>query len=849
MLEPTRVEARNRREDAQIRDDHDDRQRRYYEVATAVDIAREDIAPHAWRHSKRAFGVDFTRRAVIRRFNLGALRMDRPADTEFAGELVRHHPFHVCTECGGATPDRPDRGRSASVVTSGYDASPSHHRPWCRQRRGDDVEHLPLVLAHTLETEALRILVPAANILVRERTVTFRAAVMAGLARLYGGRLDHIAATTATMPDPQTGSTRRFLVVYDTLPGGSGYLNPKSGQEGIRQILSCALEVVAECPCKEQEDTAACHLCLLPHVAGPDFPYADRALAVEMLRELLDDWRTESVSATDEISLWDQVESELESRFLAALRTWASVPGTGRSFSGGGRVNDRLTGDLRLEGADGTLVSWRVILQNTIRDTRPDVVFQRRDAGAQRVAVYLDGYSYHASRSYNRLADDARKRAGLRAYGIPVFQLTWEDMDYWETGKVPEDPPWRPYGSAAETRARQYHQSKGASAEELPRTVWTSPVETLLAFLADPDQERWKGRAEAAAMGMLRTPEADGGPVKPEALGGALAEALRGGALSADPQAASGGVALVRSADASGLPVTLVADRRNRDAISAFVVIDDRDATIVAEEEAHKRRWRAWLYWGNLVQFLGDATGGGSGGDGAQIALTALGGFDLDALTAAGGEGLDERLARTLVADPELTQIITEITGTVPYTVVEQPSPERRPEPVVGGESDAREAEPAGAAAGASAVTAVPEPTGSEERSTAVETAAQGVPGLHQDGRAGAPEDDPEWAEVIGLLDDEEPGLESLARTLFARGVPAPQVGYELGDGLWPAELAWPDRRIAVVLGGYGHDGIGDGEAEKAKRDAAFEKADWKARGAREWDVSELVRRLGGTEG
>ena len=68
---------------------------------------------------------------------------------------------------------------------------------------------------------------------------------------------------------------------------------------------------------------------------------------------------------------------------------------------------------------------------------------------------------------------------------------------------------------------------------------------------------------------------------------------------------------------------------------SALVVIDDRRATIVADEQAHERRWAAWLYWGNLIQFLDEG-----GGDGVQLAWTGLDGFDPSALAAAGGAGL-----------------------------------------------------------------------------------------------------------------------------------------------------------------------------------------------------------------
>ncbi|MFC7483007.1 hypothetical protein ACFQX7_27605 [Luedemannella flava] len=39
------------------------------------------------------------------------------------------------------------------------------------------------------------------------------------------------------------------------------------------------------------------------------------------------------------------------------------------------------------------------------------------------------------------------------------------------------------------------------------------------------------------------------------------------------------------------------------------------------DKDAHQQRWAAWLWWGNLIQFLDAA-----GGDGAQLAVTTLGG-------------------------------------------------------------------------------------------------------------------------------------------------------------------------------------------------------------------------------
>jgi hypothetical protein len=74
----------------------------------------------SWRHEKVVFGVDFTRKAVIRRFNLGVARVDKPAGDPFAGELKRLNPFHSCVSCGGTTTDGPPAGaRTDTLMTSG----------------------------------------------------------------------------------------------------------------------------------------------------------------------------------------------------------------------------------------------------------------------------------------------------------------------------------------------------------------------------------------------------------------------------------------------------------------------------------------------------------------------------------------------------------------------------------------------------------------------------------------------------------------------------------------------------------------------------------------------------------
>ncbi len=831
VLEPARVYARDRREDARINDDRDERRRTYYEIATAVDIPEDTIVPGAWRHRARAFGVEFSRGAFIRHFNLGELRMDRAPDTGFAGETVRVNPFHVCRSCEGATAGAPDGGTAQALTSSGHNLQQSYHRPWCPRRRGGQVEHLPLVLAHTLHTEALRILLPTATVRVPQRTVSFKAALMAGFARIFGGSLGHLAATVATMPDPEIDGQRRYLVIYDTLPGGSGYLHPRSGPEGIREVLAAARRIVADCQCQYDQSLAACHRCLLPHVTDAEFADADRETAAEMLGELLDGWETDSVGGVSEISLWDQVESELEKRFLHRLETWADEPGTGRSFESGPRVNDRRSGTLRIAGPGGEVVSWAVTLQNTIKATRPDVVFRRRDGRPVQIAVYLDGYAYHAAPGADRTADDAAKRARLRAHGIDVFQINWEDIREWETGHAAAAPAWEPYSNLVKQAVRDEYRRRGGDPDDLARTVWTNPVRTLLAYLADPDGAAWRDRAEVALMGLSKVHGGQRTTVAPGAVPGAVRAALRGDQLPEPDR--TGDRALLRVVDASGQPVTVLVSRAP-DTVSGFTVFDDRPQSARAEDpDTRKRRWRSWLYWGNLLQFL--AAGDG---EGAQLAWSELDGFDTGILAAAGGSGVGARVAAAPIAPKEADDVFGD---TLDRTQLARPlvGAEEVPETAVSETSKTVALEAAEPLAAATMV----ETTAAVTGDTAVAPPA-GEPG-HE-----APAD-AAWDEALDLLDPDEPGLAELARSLARRGVPAPEVGHELGGGGWQAELAWPSARIAVVLtdvrvAGRLH------EDEKRKRDDAYAGAGWEARDARHWDAAEIARKLReatGTEG
>jgi hypothetical protein len=65
---------------------------------------------------------------------------------------------------------------------------------------------------------------------------------------------------------------------------------------------------------------------------------------------------------------------------------------------------------------------------------------------------------------------------------------------------------------------------------------------------------------------------------------------------------------------------------------TALTILDDGDAVLDTDE--HKERWRSWLYWTNLTQFLSLA-----GGDGVQLAASNAADFEVEVLAVCGGLG------------------------------------------------------------------------------------------------------------------------------------------------------------------------------------------------------------------
>jgi hypothetical protein len=372
--------------------------------------------------------------------------------------------------------------------------------------------------------------------------------------------------------------------------------------------------------------------------APPRWPLAARGAAWQTGRDMAEDLARQVIEeaarlgvALDEAALREaladaDVRDYIGQRDAGGLLAEFGLLPAGQANAGGlaGQPDaDRFLGALREHAGEG----WQAGIRRG--GPGPDLLLRRPDASSPEVAVYLDEYERHAVPPCNRLAADAAERARLRAAGTVVFQVTADEARALVEGDPSSsDLGGAPYEDEAQAAARRGYRILGGDPAELDDLIWAGSARMLLAFLSDPGggpdviAERWRWAATAALSGLLVRP----GGVRSRLTDRNFPELVQA-SVYGDPVPPSGGRerTLVRAQDRRGCPVTVIIDQRHSGPArplgswAGLVVIDDRPHAIRSSGAAHPRRWVSWLYWGNLLQFLGD---------GRQLAHRGLSGFD-----------------------------------------------------------------------------------------------------------------------------------------------------------------------------------------------------------------------------
>ena len=423
--------------DVQIDDSAEDREPKFHVRQLLTEFSAEDVREaYKLTSQETPFGFEFIERVFFRDINFG--EPTKSGDTyAVAGQQKARPGFRLCKHCGQVQrPPRTAREREASQI----------HAFDCPQRDSDNAENLIdcLYLYREFVSEALRILVPFTRSGTDEVSVqSFMAAIRVGLKQRYGGKVDHLRLVTQEQSATDGGASRHYVLIYDSVPGGTGYLHEllADGAETLIHVIRLALDHIKGCACNEAPDKDGCYRCVYQYRLGRDMERVSRDRARDILQAIEGNLgQLEKVATVADIYVNPNFDSELEAKFLESLR---------RLGGASGMPNVRLIKEI-VHGKSGYLLeiaTQRYWLEPQVDlgpsdgvtiPSRPDFVIWPAKSGSPRrpIAIFCDGWTFHKDLT----RDDAAKRNALLASGkFWVWSVTWQEVVAAIGGSVESD--------------------------------------------------------------------------------------------------------------------------------------------------------------------------------------------------------------------------------------------------------------------------------------------------------------------------------------------------------------------------------------------------------------------------
>lgn len=400
---------------SRISDDSDDRDPKFYSKQILVDIDEKDIEDAYFVDSEEyAFGFEFMRKASLREINFGEKDEFAPKSI-IAGQELSRKGFTICKHCGKV------QGQDGKIK----------HALFCTTRNAESEENLTqlVYLYREFSSEAIRILMPFLNLAGSDKNQhSFIAALQLGLKRRFGGNIDHLQVTLQEEPVHDVALRKKFLVLYDTVPGGTGYLKElMRSEKPLVDVMEKALEALQSCQCNEDQEKDGCYRCLFAYRHSYEMASTSRDTAMDLLKKILSfKGKLTKTSNLKHVKINPLFDSELELRFLEALQCIHNEEGPAEltKVEVGGKpgycykIGDQ-TYDVELQKKLGPQDGVSI-------QSRADFVFWPKNENVKPIVVFTDGYAFH----FDRIGlDMAQRMAIAQSRKFHVWSITWKDVE------------------------------------------------------------------------------------------------------------------------------------------------------------------------------------------------------------------------------------------------------------------------------------------------------------------------------------------------------------------------------------------------------------------------------------
>ncbi|NCC60224.1 MAG: DEAD/DEAH box helicase [Verrucomicrobiae bacterium] len=475
---------------SRISDDSDERDPIFHVRQMLVDYEPHDIQD-AYRldTDETVFGYEFLGKATFRDINFGPYRDDGDTFT-VAGEERSRYGFWICEHCGKV------QNKKEEI----------QHSRDCPSRKPDNPANKVecVYLYREFQSEAIKILLPIIGGSGSEDTLhSFVAALHLGLKKQFKGNISHLSITKHSEPILDTNLRKQFLVLYDTVPGGTGYLKQLMQSGMLLTILRLALENLRSCSCQNDESLDGCYRCLLGYQNSNTMRSISRKKAITILSDILQ-YEEKLIQVKDlrNVTMNVLFDSELENMFIKALQK--AKFGIDKAELIKKPVNGKPGYSLKI-GEQHWIIEPQVNLgpgNGVVIPCRADFVISpaRSSSGFRPIVVFTDGFAFHRDRIG---ADLAQRMAVTRSGKFRVWSLTYKDVLRGLKGSQAQmqTSDWRTSSAIAEQA-----QIRVKLQLENDKESGQSSLDLLLAYLNMPDDNVRSTSAFDHALCLLNPP-------------------------------------------------------------------------------------------------------------------------------------------------------------------------------------------------------------------------------------------------------------------------------------------------------------------------------------------------------
>lgn len=414
-----------------------------------------DSMQGSWSMINIPFGIEYFKNVHLMEVNTGLRdsHNDGANNTVINSKEVSVNGFIVCRHCGKST-------GSIYKESNTRKTAADFHYAYCNKREQifqghNDEVFEQLFLFRNIETEALRILIPVQEFNTESAISMFKAGISLGLKKYYRGNPDHIDIKEYTEFNQKTQRNDRYLILYDTIPGGTGYLGKLFDKDEFNLILKYAYENIRDCGC-QYTGRDGCYKCIFTYANKFERESLSRVRAEKIFEKIcksIPDWEYSESGLSNLTKTGRIEESELEERFISVISQISvfdnsNIKLTPKTEDGITyyrleilKPNKKIIYEIRpqvsIGRADGVEFTTRAdfmiyCISFSENESENDTITET----FKPIAVYLDGYQYHASEYNNIFKNDILKRYGIIKSGRYItWTLTWEDLDKFDNQK------------------------------------------------------------------------------------------------------------------------------------------------------------------------------------------------------------------------------------------------------------------------------------------------------------------------------------------------------------------------------------------------------------------------------